>query len=105
MLQPFIDKSYIYIYIYIPCLTTVHVLVLLFCFTYFLVHDISSVEVLNLHALAPKAAYKDADGVNPTRQADTNQKKLVIQNLNSQLARLDHSHLSQLFYLHFCFVP
>ncbi len=31
-----------------------------------------------MHALAPKAAYKDADGVNPTRQADSNQNKLVI---------------------------
>ena len=43
-----------------------------------------AIGLLNLHVLTPNDAYQRADGLNPTKLADINQKKLVA-NLEARL--------------------
>eukprot|EP00520_Triparma_pacifica_P004066 CAMPEP_0118651542 /NCGR_PEP_ID=MMETSP0785-20121206/10842_1 /TAXON_ID=91992 /ORGANISM="Bolidomonas pacifica, Strain CCMP 1866" /LENGTH=506 /DNA_ID=CAMNT_0006544003 /DNA_START=118 /DNA_END=1635 /DNA_ORIENTATION=- len=43
-----------------------------------------AIDLLNLHVLTPNPAYQRADGLNPTKLADINQKKLVA-NLEARL--------------------
>ena len=53
-----------------------------------------AIGLLNLHSLTPHEAYQRADGLNPTKLADINQKKLVA-NLESRLnkALIRHSEV------------
>jgi len=50
-----------------------------------------AIGLLNLHSLTPNEAYQRADGLNPTKLADINQKKLV----NNLEGRLNKSLIRQ----------
>jgi chromosome segregation ATPase len=51
----------------------------------------AAVEVLNLHQTTANPAHQRADGLNPTKQADINQKKMVA-NLECRLDKLKVRH-------------